>query len=139
MSSIILLSSAALNKNKSVSTLNGIDINSYEFLDGTVSQYLVGVSLERPTGSSITNSTTQYSGWDIFYEPDNRIWGIHAKASKAPESGEIGAAIHFIASPQKYHHATESWDITPVKPTIGSLRCSRFVQIVGRFGQSCCH
>ena len=136
MSSIVLSSCATLDKNKPINTLNGIDIDSYEFLDGEVGQYLTGVYLERPTGTTITNSTTQYSGWDVFYEPDNRIWSLYVKASKNPETGKIDATIHFSASPQQYNHATESWDSTPVKPTIGLIQnYNEYVKInhLGRF------
>lgn len=136
MSSIMLSSCAILDKNKPFHTLNGIDIDKYEFLDGGVGQYLDGVYLERPTGSSITNSTTQYSGWDVFYDPGNRINSPYVKASRIPETGKIDAIIHFSASPQAYQHATDSWDTTPVKPKIGLIQNhNQYVKInhLGRF------
>lgn len=116
MPSIILSSCAGSRMDNVSHTMNGIDIDSYEFLDGRMSQYMEGVYMERTKGSLVTDATTRYTGWDIYYEPDNRIFGIYAKARKNHRNGIIDARVHFSAAPQQYSHSTESWDSTPIGP-----------------------
>ena len=134
--SITLTSCASLQKDDVSHTLNGVSIDSYEFLDGSVRQYLDGIFLERANGSLVTNFTTKYTGWDIFYDPENRIFNIHASSSKNSITGKIEARVHFSAAPQKYYHNTDSWDETPVVTKVGYLKGYNEVLKIDYHGRS---